>query len=136
MTWRSCIASSRADWTLAGARLISSARIRLLKIGPSLGENFGFLRVVDHGADQVGGQQVGGELEAGEAGVERAGEGLDREGLGQSGHAFEQDVAVAEQADEQAVDQPFLADEDVAHFVFHGLIQPLDGGDPFLQVLR
>lgn len=38
VTCFSCIASRRADWTLAGARLISSARMRLLNIGPSLAE--------------------------------------------------------------------------------------------------
>ena len=37
VTWRSCMASSKALWTLAGERLISSARIRLAKIGPSFG---------------------------------------------------------------------------------------------------
>ncbi len=31
----SAITSSRADWTFAGARLISSARTTLAKIGPS-----------------------------------------------------------------------------------------------------
>ena len=36
VTWRSCIASSSALWTLAGARLISSARMMLWKIGPFL----------------------------------------------------------------------------------------------------
>ena len=35
VTWRSCITSSRADCTLAGARLISSASTKLTKIGPS-----------------------------------------------------------------------------------------------------
>src|SRR5207302_3727528 len=35
VTWCSCITSSRADWTLAGARLISSASSRLVKTGPS-----------------------------------------------------------------------------------------------------
>ena len=34
MTVRSCIASSSADCTLAGERLISSARMMLAKIGP------------------------------------------------------------------------------------------------------
>ena len=34
VTWCSCIASSSALCTLAGARLISSARIRLAKSGP------------------------------------------------------------------------------------------------------
>ena len=33
-TWRSSIASSSADCTLAGARLISSARTMLAKMGP------------------------------------------------------------------------------------------------------
>ena len=35
VTWRSSMASSRADWVLGGVRLISSARNRLVKIGPS-----------------------------------------------------------------------------------------------------
>ncbi len=34
VTWRSCIASRSADWTFAGARLISSARTICAKIGP------------------------------------------------------------------------------------------------------
>ena len=63
----------------------------------------------------------------------RAGERLDGEGLGQAGHAFEQDVAVGEQADEQAVDQPVLAHEHAAHFLFHGGDPSARGGDPFLQ---
>src|SRR5436309_2485958 len=35
VTCLSCMTSSRADWTLAGARLTSSARRRLQKMGPS-----------------------------------------------------------------------------------------------------
>src|SRR5215211_6640016 len=35
VTWCSCITSSRADWTLAGARLISSASRKLQNTGPS-----------------------------------------------------------------------------------------------------
>ena len=35
VTWRSCITSSSADWTLAGARLISSASRKLPNTGPS-----------------------------------------------------------------------------------------------------
>ena len=34
VTWCSCIASSSEDWVLGVARLISSARTRLAKIGP------------------------------------------------------------------------------------------------------
>ena len=47
----------------------------------------------------------------------RGGEGFDREGLGQAGHAFEQDVAVGEQADDQPLGQIILADDDLAEFV-------------------
>src|SRR5918992_1588663 len=35
VTWCSCMTSSRADWTLAGARLISSASRKLQNTGPS-----------------------------------------------------------------------------------------------------
>ena len=35
VTWCSCITSSSADWTLAGARLISSVRRKLTNTGPS-----------------------------------------------------------------------------------------------------
>ena len=56
-----------------------------------------FLRV-DHGAHHIGGEQVGGELYAAVLGVDKLGQGLDGQGLGQSGHAFQKDVPVAEQS--------------------------------------
>ena len=43
VTWRSCIASRSADCTLAGARFISSARIKLANIGPFFTEKVSFL---------------------------------------------------------------------------------------------
>ena len=39
VTCRSCIASSSAAWVFGGARLISSARRRLVKIGPGMNSN-------------------------------------------------------------------------------------------------
>ena len=39
------------------------------------------------------------------------------ERFGQAGHAFEQDVAVGQQADDQPLDQIILADDDLAEFV-------------------
>ena len=45
------------------------------------------------------------------------GQGFDGERLGQAGHAFEQDVAVGEQADDQPFGQIILADDDLAEFV-------------------
>ena len=63
VTWRSCIASSSALCTLAGARLISSARIRLANTGPFLMRNSPSFGIVDQRANHVGGQQVGRELD-------------------------------------------------------------------------
>ena len=67
---------------------------------------------VDPGADDVGGHQVGGELDAGERTADDLGEGLDGERLGDAGHAFEQHVPLGQQADQHALDQPVLADDD------------------------
>ena len=39
VTWRSCMTSSSALWTLAGARLISSASRRFVKTGPRVVPN-------------------------------------------------------------------------------------------------
>ena len=49
------------------------------------------------------------------------GQRLDRERLGQAGHAFQQDVAVGQQADEQPFHQVFLADDHAADFVLQRL---------------
>jgi hypothetical protein len=73
--------------------------------------------VVDFRADQVGGQQVRRELDALEGGVEAGRQGADGEGFGQAGDAFEQQVAVGQQTDDQAVDQVGLTDDDFLHFV-------------------
>ena len=53
-------------------------------------------RVVDHGADDVRREHVGRELQALEIQADRGGERLERERLREAGHAFEQDVAVAD----------------------------------------
>ena len=49
--------------------------------------------------------------------LRQCGQRLHRERLGQAGHAFEQHVAVGQQADDQPLDQVGLADDDLAHFV-------------------
>ena len=66
--------------------------------GAVLGAEGAVARVVDHRADDVGGQHVRRELEAAEAQTYGAGERLERKRLGETGHAFEKDVAVADQA--------------------------------------
>ena len=78
------------------------------------------LRIVNLGADDVGGEHVGGELEAGEFDAQGGGEGFDGEGFGEAGDAFEEDVAVGQEADDEALDEVGLADDDLADFVEEG----------------
>jgi len=77
---------------------------------------FSVLRAVDQIAHDVGGQQVGRELDAAEARLHRRRKRAHGKGFGKAGHTFEQDVAVGEQTDEQALDQLFLADNHAPHF--------------------
>ena len=115
VTCRSCIASSSADCTFDGARLISSARMKLAKIGP-LRVRKAASRDVNHRADQVGRQQVGRELDAVELGGQRLGQRLDGRGLGQPRHAFQEHVPVGQQPDQQPGDHLLLADDGFAQF--------------------
>jgi hypothetical protein len=73
-------------------------------------------RLEDHGADDVARQEVGGELDALELHAQRAAEAAHEEGLGEAGHALEEDVAVGEEGDEQALDNLVLADDGLADF--------------------
>jgi hypothetical protein len=68
--------------------------------GPLAGGENPLVRVVDQGADEVGGQQVRRELDALEARVDQLGQALDHLGLGESRHALDEDVAVAQQGDQ------------------------------------
>ncbi len=114
----SCIASSRALWTLAGARLISSASRTLVTIGPGPDVEGAGRRAVDLRAGQVGGEQVGGELDPAEGEVEGPRQGADGPGLGQAGDPLDQDVAPRQQRDDQPLQQWPLADD--------GGLEPLD----------
>ena len=71
MTWRSPIASSSADCTLAGARLISSASSEVVEDRPGLELEAAILRALDLGAGEVRRQQVRRELDAVEIGFQR-----------------------------------------------------------------
>ena len=64
VTCRSCITSSRALCTLAGARLISSASSEVGEHRPERDLELAVALVVDAGADEVGGHEVGRELDA------------------------------------------------------------------------
>ena len=72
------------------------------------------LRAIDLGAGEIGRQQIRRELHAVEIAFDARGELLDRGGLGEAGRAFDEQVPVGEQRDQQAVDQRFLADDALA----------------------
>ena len=88
-----------------------------------------FAGVVDHAAGDVGGQQVGGELDALELAVDGFGEAFDKQGFAQSRHAFDEDVAAAEQRDQRFFDDLFLSDDDA----LYGFAQGGSGGAEFFQ---
>ena len=71
VTWRSCITSSSALWTLAGARLISSASSRFVNTGPERGRELAGLLVVDPRPDEVRRHEVRRELDALEVAADR-----------------------------------------------------------------
>ena len=73
------------------------------------------LRIVNLRADQVGGQKVGRELQPGKFYAETLRERFDGKRFGETRNAFEQNVAVGEQADDESLDQISLADDDFAH---------------------
>ncbi len=103
---------------------------------PEFGFEFHGLRMIDHGAHEVRGQQVRRELEAGERSRQRSRERLDGQGFGEAGHPFQQNVAVAQQADQQAVHQAFLAHQDPSHFILHRLDPAAGFHDTLLQVFH
>ena len=93
----SCIASSRADCVLAGARFTSSANNRSQKMGP--GENW---KVAECGlehvdADNVGRHQIGGKLDAVELAADGQRQGPHQQRLGRSRRAFQEHVASRQQ---------------------------------------
>ena len=115
----SCMASSSADCVLGVARLISSASTRCAKIGPGW-KRSAFVppsRIDDHAADDVGGHQVGRELDARILQVQHARKRPQQRGLAQARNAFEQHVAARQQADQHAIDDVLLADDDLSDFL-------------------
>ena len=73
------------------------------------GEAGGF-RAVDLGAGDIRREQIRGELDAMELAFDAFGQLLDRLGLGQTRCAFDQQMAVGEQGDQQALDKLVLAE--------------------------
>ena len=78
-------------------------------------EAFVFLGV-DERTHDVGRKQVRGELDTAEFGIYRFGQGVDGQGFGQARYAFQQDVAAAQQANQEVIHQVFLSYNHFAHF--------------------
>ena len=74
-----------------------------------------FLLTINHRTYHVSGQQVRRKLDAAEFRVHQFGKGLDSLGLGQTGHTFQQHMAIAEETDEQRLNQMFLTYNHLVH---------------------
>ena len=112
VTWRSCITSRSADCTLAGARLISSARRKLQKTGPSSVSKPPVVGPVDAGAHEVGRDEVGRELDPLERAAEHGGRRLDRQRLREARDALDQQVAAGDEAHEHPLEHLVLPRDD------------------------
>ena len=132
MTWRSCIASSKRALHL-GRRAIDFVRENQIgKERTELGREFAGARIVNERADQIRRQQIGRELQTLKTGLDAGGQRFDGERFGQAGNAFEQDMAIGQQAEKQPIDQIFLSDNDMAD-LFAQRRNPLT---QFLNLLR
>ena len=124
VTCSSCIASSSALCTFAGARLTSSARIRFEKIRPLLNAELPGPLVVYPGAYEVRGQKVGRELDTGEPRLDRVANRLDQEGLGKAWHALQQNVAVGQKPHESALHKPILTHDGFPNLSLESMDEP------------
>src|SRR5205085_1868715 len=88
-------------------------------------------RIVDVRADEIRRQEVGRELDAAELAAERRGERLHGERLRESRHAFQKDVTVGEESDEESVDERLLSDDDAFDLADHVAEELALLGDPF-----
>ena len=89
------------------------------------------LLVVDAGADEVGRDEVRRELDALELAADRVGDGLDGHRLGEARHALDEEVAAAQQRDDEPFQEVVLADDDLLDLVE----QPLHRGGSVLTVV-
>ena len=70
------------------------------------------LRPIDLGAREIGRQKVRRELQAMEIALDAVAQHLDRARLGKPRSAFDEQVAVAQEGDEHAIQQSLLADDE------------------------
>ncbi len=82
-----------------------------------LGAVFPIVLIVNHGTHNVGRQQIRRELDALKFRLDDRGKRFHGHGFGQAGNAFQQNMTVRQQADEQTLNHVFLADDDFAHLL-------------------
>ena len=120
MTCRSCIASSKRALHFGGRAVDFVGEDQVREKRAELGREFAAARIVNQRADQIGGQQVRRELQPLKTGLDGGRQRFDGQRFGQAGNAFEQDVAVGEQAEQEPIDEIFLADHDLADLLAQG----------------
>ena len=104
---------------------------------PLLRRELARLRRVDERTDDVGGEEVWRKRDAPELEPERLRESVARKRLREARHAFEEDVSVGDHGEDEAVDELFLPDDDLANLIAYLRHELLLRGDPvrcFLQV--
>jgi len=74
-------------------------------------------RVIDHRADNVRWKHVRRELKTAEAQTHGARERFERQGFGETGHAFKENMTVADEPDNEALDEVLLPDDHAADFL-------------------
>ena len=109
------MASSSADWTLAGRAVDLVGEQEVGEDRTLARHELAALLLKDHGAGQVGRQQVGRELDARELEVEHLAERLHREGLGQPRQSLDQQVAATQERHHHPLEQGLLPDDHLAH---------------------
>ena len=82
--------------------------------GPELGVERALARPVDARADEIRRHEVGRELHARERAAEHARGRLDRQRLREAGNAFDQEMALREEADEDPLEHRVLAGDHAA----------------------
>ena len=131
MTLRSCIACSSAACVFGGVRLISSASMRLAKIGPCRNLSRRWTRAGSPSASiscstsvpvMSAGKKIGRELHASERQIERLRERRDEQRLGEPRHAYEQRVPARRERHQHRLD--------------HALLPHDGGGDGFSELRR
>ena len=113
-TCRSLIASSRAICVRGVARLISSARTMLAKIGPGLKAKCGDSGAINAAARDIARQQVGRELDAAEFACQAAGDGLAHQRLAHAGNIFQEDMFARQEGHGRQSDDLVLAQDHAA----------------------